>query len=87
MPTKISMKDVILTCNASQDSYAKNKTKVFVGGSNDPSISKAMGYNQYVKTSRPHPTPVKAYFGYNANGQITQNQSLAQAYGLGVRFI
>ena len=87
MAAKISMNDILLTCQAKQQSFAKNKTKVLVSSGNDPTVTKAAGYNQYVKTSRTYNTPVKQFFGYDASGNTTKNQSLAQAYGLGVRFI
>jgi hypothetical protein len=82
------MIDILKYCEAKNQAYAKNKTQIRVSSTNDPSISKAANFGQYVKTSRSYNTPVKKFFGYDASGnQFTKNQTLAQAYGLGVRFI
>ena len=53
---------------------------------NDPNVSKSVRYGQYVKTARTYNVPVKKFFDIS-NGHVTKNQTLAQAYGLGVRFI
>ena len=55
---------------------------------NDPTVTKKIRYGQYVKTTRSYNVPVKTFFGYDASGNsLTKNQTLAQAYGLGIRFV
>ena len=88
MSCKVGMIDILKYCDAKNQANAEKKTRIRVSSTNDSSISKASNYGQYVKTSRSYNTPVKKFFGYDASGgQITKNQTLAQAYGLGVRFI
>jgi len=88
MSCNVGMINVLKYCDAKNQANAQNKTKIRVTSTNDSSISKASNYGQYVKTSRSYNTPVKAFFGYDPSGnQLTKNQTLAQAYGLGVRFI
>lgn len=84
----MKMNDILQYCRANQQAYAQNKTTTFVSSGNDPTITKKSGYGQYVKSSRTYNVPVKTFFGYDTSGNsLTKNQNLAQAYGLGVRFV
>jgi len=82
------MTNILKYCDAKNQANVENKKRLRVSSGNDSSISKAANYGHYVKTSRSYNVPVKTFFGYDASGNsLTKNQTLVQAYGLGVRFI
>lgn len=82
------MTNILKYCDAKNQASVENKTRLRVSSTNDSSITKAANYGQYVKTTRSYHVPVKTFFGYDASGNsLTKNQNLAEAYGLGLRFV
>jgi len=87
MSSQNPTQNIIKYC-LNQSSCANQGYNKLASSGNDPTITKNVRYGQYVKTARSYNVPVKTFFGYDTSGNsLTKNKTLAQAYGLGIRFV
>jgi len=76
------MYDIVKVCKTKKECAEVEYLKVATGG-NDPSISRAMRYSQYMQTQKPH-TVIEYKAPIPLPKQVfTANQTLVRPYGVG----
>lgn len=78
-----SMVDIIKYCQVQQANTAKNKSAIKKTSTNDATITRAAGFTQYVKTTKPRPTQAANIVSDPSSSPLY----LGLVYGLGVRTV
>jgi len=78
-----SMVDIIKYCQTQQATMAQNKSTIKKTSSNDSTITKAAGFTQYIKTTKPKPIQSANIVSDPSSSTLY----LGLVYGLGVRTI